>query len=475
MKRRILTHSLLLIFICNRMLWANYPLLHEKGLPEQDSLTGSVTSDVVADSTSKSKEKIKTGWSFGAVPAIAFDSDIGFKYGAVVELWNYGNGLQYPLYDHYYYFEYSNTTKGSQIFEFDFDSRVLIPNIRTLFEASYLTERALDFYGYNGYYQSYYNPDFEDDSKPDTIYISRQYYRQERKLLRLRSDFQGKFISEKAKWLAGVTFYDIKLDTIDVNRLNKGKKESEKLPYVDGGLYGQYAYQWGIIPEDQINGGITTLLKAGLMYDTRNSEANPMKGIWTEAIFFLAPGFLSSQDQGFAKISLTHRQYFTLFPERLSFVYRLAYQGKLWGTMPTYMLPLVLNGGLAKDRDGLGGAKTVRGVLRNRVVGEDFIYGNFEFRWKFLKTVVMKQNLYLALNAFMDFGMITGNYKIDLSQVPDEYRYFFPGDKERPHISYGAGFHLALNENFVIAINNGYAVNKEDGDSGLYIGLKWLF
>ncbi len=474
MKIKILTLSIPVIL-------AFFPHSYAEYLPSlitsssSDILTSDTLKTDSADTLSRKKEKIKTGWSWGAVPAIAFDSDIGFKYGAVLELWNYGDGSQYPLYDHYYYFEYSNTTKGSQIFEFDFDSRVLIPKVRTIFEASYLTERALDFYGYNGYYQSYYNPKFEDDTEPDSIYKSRQYYRQERKLLRLRSDFQGRFLTDKAKWLAGVTFYDIKVDTIDINRLNRGLKESEKLPYVGGGLYGQYAYQWNIIPEDEIHGGITTLLKAGLMFDTRDNEANPMKGIWTEAIFFLAPGFLSSEDKGFAKISLTHRQYFTLVPGRLSFVYRLAYQGKLWGTMPTYMLPLVLNGGLAKDRDGLGGAKTVRGILRNRVVGEDFLYGNFEFRWKFLKTVVFKQNLYLALNTFVDFGMITGYYNIHINDVPDEYLYFFPGDKERPHISYGAGFHFALNENFVIAINNGYAVNKNDGDSGLYIGLKWLF
>ena len=440
-----------------------------------DTLSAGTSKNNPDDSTNNEKnERIKTGWSFGAVPAIAFDSDIGFKYGAVVELWNYGDGSLYPLYDHYYYFEYSNTTKGSQTFEFDFDSRVLIPHIRTLFEASYLTERGLDFYGYNGYNQSYYNASYEDDSDPNN-YISRMYYRQQRQLLRIRSDFQGRFFSDKAKWLTGITFYNINLDTVDINRLNKGKSEADKLPYVGGGLYGEYAYEWNIIPEDQINGGTNTLLKAGLMFDTRDNEANPMHGIWTEALFFWAPEFLASGNYRFAKISLTHRQYFTLVPDRLSFVYRLAYQGKLWGTMPTYMLPLVLNGGLAKDRDGLGGAKTVRGMLRNRVVGEDYFYGNFEFRWKFLKTVVFNQNLYLALNTFLDFGMVTGKYKIDLSQVPDEYLYMFPGDKEKPHITYGAGFHIALNENFVIAINNGYVINRKDGDSGLYIGLKWLF
>jgi hypothetical protein len=434
--------------------------------------------DTSRTDTLSHKENLKKGWSFGAVPAIAFDSDIGFKYGAVLELWNYGDGRNYPLYNHYYYFEYSNTTKGSQIIEFNYDSRVLLSGVRTLLEASYLTEKALDFYGYNGY-ESLYNPVYEDDSwynrEVTGEYRSRLYYRQERKLLRLRTDFQGRFFDDRFKWLSGVTYYNTQIDTIDTDRLNKGQTDSLKLPY-GGGLYGQYAYQWNIIPEDQVNGGITTLLKSGIMYDTRDKEANPMKGIWTEALFFWAPDFLASGGYGFAKIALTHRQYFTIVPDRLSFVYRLAYQGKLWGEMPTYMLPLILNGGQAKDRDGLGGAKTVRGMLRNRVVGENYLYGNFEFRWKFLKTIVFKQNLYLALNTFVDFGRVTGKYPVDISDVPEEHLNLFPVDKEEKfQITYGAGFHIALNENFVIAINNGYTLDPRDGRSGLYIGLKWLF
>ena len=92
--------------------------------------------------------------------------------------------------------------------------------------------------------------------------------------------------------------------------------------------------------------------------------------------------------------------------------------------------------------------------------------------------MVLKQNVYLALNTFLDFGMVTGKYDIDLenSNVPAEYLNMFPVDeKETPHICYGAGFHIAINENFIIAVNNGYVTDKRDGDSGLYIGLKWLF
>jgi hypothetical protein len=45
------------------------------------------------------EEKIKTGWKFGgALPAITFDSDLGFQYGALFELHNYGDGSKFPEY-----------------------------------------------------------------------------------------------------------------------------------------------------------------------------------------------------------------------------------------------------------------------------------------------------------------------------------------------------------------------------------------
>ena len=114
-------------------------------------------------------------------------------------------------------------------------------------------------------------------------------------------------------------------------------------------------------------------------------------------------------------------------------------------------------------------------MLRNRVVGEDYLYGNFEIRWKFLQTILFNQNVYLAVNTFLDFGMVTGKYDFNRADIPAGYEYLFPDTKEKLHLTYGAGFHIAINENFIIAINNGFATDKQDGTSGLYIGLKWLF
>lgn len=45
-------------------------------------------------------QEAKTGWNFGALPAVSFSTDQGFQYGALVNLFDYGDGSIYPDYYH---------------------------------------------------------------------------------------------------------------------------------------------------------------------------------------------------------------------------------------------------------------------------------------------------------------------------------------------------------------------------------------
>jgi hypothetical protein len=72
------------------------------------------------------EELTKSGWNFGALPSVAFDTDMGFQYGALVNLYHYGDGSRYPAYDHSLYFEVSRFTNGSGINRFFYVSDRLI-------------------------------------------------------------------------------------------------------------------------------------------------------------------------------------------------------------------------------------------------------------------------------------------------------------------------------------------------------------
>ena len=418
------------------------------------------------DSITRTKEKIKKGWNFGGVPAVAFDSDIGFEYGLIVNTFNYGNGDVYPRYKHSIYAEWSRTTKGSGTNQIKYDSEYLIPKIRVNAELGFFTEQALYFYGFNGY-NAFYNADYEDKNSP--LYVSKMYYRIDRKLTRLKFDFQGNITDRKLRWLLGYTYFNNQIGRVNFDQLNKGKSQNDKLK--DTTLLYDKFVGWGMIPEDQKNGGVTNLIKAGIVYDTRDNEPNPMKGIWTEAMIWAAPSFIDNR-YSFAKLVITHRQYFTLKKEVLNLAYRVSYQAKIAGEIPFYMLSYIFNS--TTIRDGLGGAKTLRGVLRNRVVGNDLLYGNIEIRWKFLRMVKFNQNFYLALTMFTDAGMVTRKYKFNTSNA-DAQAYLDKGSAEKLHQSYGAGLYGAMNQNFVVSLNYGLAVDSRDGDRGMYIGLDFLF
>ncbi|MFW6259802.1 MAG: hypothetical protein ACOC1R_02585, partial [Tangfeifania sp.] len=221
------------------------------------------------------EEVIKTGWNFGALPTITFDTDLGFQYGALVNLYNYGDGSRYPNYDHSLYFEVSRFTKGSGINRFYYDSDKLIEGLQTSVDLSYLSDQAYDFYGFNGY-EAVVNPEWIDDE--NEAYKTRMFYKYDRKLLRFKVDLQGNFPKSNFRWAAGFNLLNFDVGPVDVDRLNKGKDENDKLPPLteQPTLYNHYR-DWGIISDEEADGGFVPTVKAGLVYDSRDNKPNPMK------------------------------------------------------------------------------------------------------------------------------------------------------------------------------------------------------
>lgn len=434
-----------------------------------------VVSQLVIAQNQQNDVLIKKNWNFGALPTITFDTDLGFQYGALVNLYNYGDGSRYPKYNHSLYFEVSRFTKGSGINRFYYDSDQLIKGLQTSFDLSYLSDQAYDFYGFNGY-DAVYQPDWIDTKSGE--YKTRMFYKYDRKLFRMKVDLQGKLYGDHFRWISGFNLQNFRIGSVNLVKLNKGKKGDDVLPNVDG-LYEKYQ-QWGVISAKEANGGFVPTIKAGAVYDSRDNRPNPMKGVWTEAVVEGAPEFLGAESS-FLKLSVIHREYFTLVPEKLSFVYRIAYQSTLAGKTPFYyqsqVITSVLTGALS---EGLGGAKTLRGVLRNRVVGDGFVYGNTELRWKVTRFNWINNNFYIGLNAFADFGKVT-------KKIPTQFKYtgatgYYSVDPEynnpngeKMHFSFGSGLRIVMNENFVIAADYGMATDKQDGTSGMYIGLNYLF
>jgi len=437
---------------------------------------------ILVVSASAQEKKVKTGWKFGgALPATTFDSDLGFQYGALVEFFNYGDGSTYPDYFDHTYTEVSHFTKGSGIFRLMYESNHLMPGVQMTSDLSYLPDKAYDFYGFNGY-ESVFNKDWMDDDLTNPPYRSRMFYRFERNLFRFKNDFQGRLSGDYLKWSAGFAFQKFDTKSVNIDKLNKGK--DIMLPSVDEepGLFERYQ-ELGLITPNEADGGWVNTIKAGLIWDSRDNKPNPMKGLWTEIGIEAAPSFLGN-DWGFSKLYITHRQYFTLIENDLAFVYRLGYQTTLSGNVPFFYQSQVITSRLTgATSEGLGGSSTLRGVLRNRVIGDAFFMGNLELRWKPVYFTFLKQDCYLGLDLFYDFGRVTKNIELpnnlettfDGLYVSENFSDFFKPDEEKLHQSTGVSIMLAMNQNFVIAVDIGKALNEQDGNIGFSIGLNYLF
>jgi hemolysin activation/secretion protein len=142
--------------------------------------------------------------------------------------------------------------------------------------------------------------------------------------------------------------------------------------------------------------------------------------------------------------------------------------------MQTYLLSSFTQ---SVNVEGLGGSKSLRGIQRNRIVGDNILYGNFELRWKFLYTKIFNQNLYLAFSTFFDTGRVTDHIDLNRNKVPNAFdkSNFFDQQYDSFHSSAGVGLRFAMNRNFIVAIDYGRTLDKRDGISGLYIGMDFLY
>lgn len=442
------------------------------------------------------KDIVKTGINLGPLPVVAYDADKGLQLGAILQLFDYGNGSNYPNYDAKTYFEYSHYTKGSNLIQVRHDNKVLIPGVRWSSSLRINLDRAFDFYGFGGY-QTYYNYDAIalGKDKNSNFEIFTPFYRYQNNQYLLKSDFLGR-INDHLQWEAGlfVNYFDLK--SIDYDNVNKGKDDAKKYP--DGGLtlYDIYKQQ-GLISAEEADGGIASGLRAGIVYDTRDKEGAPTKGIWAEAHLSAAlPGI---SETPYYRYSLTWRQYFPIVKnDILTFAYRLNYEGNFGNSAPFYALPFMTVMGEKNDLEGMGGYNTVRGIMRSRVVGLDMATYNAEFRWRFTKFNLWNQNISLGLSAFSDGTMATRCVDLDpLRKValPDaectklgisdlNSKIASGRTTDSFHITVGAGFRFIMNENFIVAAEYGTPITnfmknsplyRQDGTGAFYVNLGYLF
>jgi len=162
-------------------------------------------------------------------------------------------------------------------------------------------------------------------------------------------------------------------------------------------------------------------------------------------------------DYDFVKLTFTDRHYFPLMP-RLVYAQRIMLE-KMFGDPPFY--EMTFYGSSYKIDEGLGGSKSIRGIFKNRFIGDTKFFMNTELRFKFLEFSGLGQDFYLATNAFCDFGKVWSDRDAENKN-----------DFANLHFGYGGGLHIGWNENFIVAVDAG---TSEETGLQLYIGLGYLY
>ena len=412
---------------------------------------------------------VKEGWSVNPIPSMAYDSDFGLMAGGIIDI-NYYGGL-YPNYKHRLCLEALTYSKHASYYMLQYDSKYLIPGIRTSFKA-YLDNNPLYwFYGFNGAVNDY-------DSRLNCNHDQGiAYYSMDRIFLNTRLELSGP-LGTYLDWTSKLSYWHYWIKELNWEGYDRSNT-----------LFRKYR-QMGLIEDAEASGGDIMEFQVGLKYDTRDIEATPTRGIYADVNVAWAPDIFST-GYDYLKLAARFRQYLSLGTERLVFAYSLAYQGTIKGNQPFYTQSYMIH---FKPSDGLGGATTLRGILYNRIVGDDYVWGNFELRGRLFDTNVLKRRVFGVISPFFDAGAIVRPYRFsrqaqnfydeykdgcvtdNVTPMPfDQYRSILLDRARELHMACGIGAQLVIDYNFIPSITFGIPFDKRDGDYGLYMVLDYIF
>jgi hypothetical protein len=436
-------------------------------------------------------ELIKKGWNIGPLPVVGYNSDLGFQYGACVDIFNFGDGSKYPNFDYKMNLEVSAYTKGSLNLRFYGDYYTLIPNSRLFVDAGYFIDKRFEFYGFNGFASPYFS-DLYVLRQQSTVNSQQELvenfdpnfnsilYSMKRNQFRFNSCLRSQFnFGEHFYYGVGLSYFNYSMGRIGIS--NKDYKYDEQMTLFE--LYKES----GLIRANEADGGNVTQIKLAFIYDSKNHDSDPTRGAYFEATLTGAPDIIDREGYSHLTFNAVWQHYIPIVKEDLTFAYRLVTQNVIAGEIPYYAM---FNSNMLfykkMTTDAIGGANSVRGINRNRVIGAGYAWLNAEFRWKVASFQFINQNWNIAINPFFDAGMVTQSYRLAeqetaWNKIQEKYQTYdknliFSGDKEGLHTSAGCGLKLIMNKNFIVSAEAAKALDARDG-SGLkmYIGFNYLF
>ena len=190
----------------------------------------------------------------------------------------------------------------------------------------------------------------------------------------------------------------------------------------------------------------TSLFQVGLIYDTRDLEDDPSKGILAEVMNELSRQALGSEFN-FNKLGFHFNLYQPVWKRKIKrcvFAFRFGIISTQ-GNAPIQEYPDLETSD--QTIKALGGGTTLRGYKEQRFIARVMAFSNFELRLRFTQFNMLRQHFAFSAVPFFDAG---GAWD-DVSRM---------GHTENLRYSEGLGLHITWNNNTLLRFD--YALSKED-------------
>jgi outer membrane protein assembly factor BamA len=204
----------------------------------------------------------------------------------------------------------------------------------------------------------------------------------------------------------------------------------------------------------------TAQMELGFVWDSRDHEFVPTRGMFHEISWRFAPGTTAGSNTAYGGLNLTGRFYQAIWGERLVFAARLLLD-MLVGLPPFF--ELANHGGL-DPAGSVGGGWGVRGVPLQRYHGKVKLLTNVELRAKLLPFSVLGQRFNLGVVAFTDAGRVWA----DWSSPPH-----LDGSGVGIKVGLGGGLRLQWGEAFLIRAD--VAWSPDARPVGFYVDVFHVF
>ena len=360
-----------------------------------------------------------------AIPALNFDADEGFGYGAIVAMYSYGaNAASYAWTLQPTVFL---TTRGRRDYSLFFDSPSRPGRAwRATAFAGHEQQLAAPYYGIGN--ATPYDPALETGATP-------YFYRYGRTRDLVTVDLQHELGRRDLRVLAGA---GVSNDRVDPTPFDSGTTLLATQGLAAAGETGH-----------------TNYLRAGLAWDTRDREIGSRSGTWADVIVQRVDrAFGASSD--YTRATVNVRRYQPLGD-------RATLAGRVLAQSTSADAPFCVLGEIQTEQrpqEGLGGAGTVRGLPRDRYVGKSLVVSNVELRWRAAEFALHRRPSSLVLSSFVDAGRVWPGAMDAASAL------------RQLHAGYGGGARLSFGSSFVVAMDIGHSAQAT---APMYIGLGYMF